>query len=126
MYNHQHTRLEVSILVNHQRISLIKVLIGTQCSVISKSQLSSKALQKSHAAFGGECLNVCGRVAMKYEYKGNVYAGNFEVVDQEVSNILGLPTCVEMNLVQRLDAINNHDTDFLDSYSNVFDELSCI
>jgi len=43
---------------------------------------------------------------MKYEYKGNVYAVNFEIIDQEIPNILGLQACVEMNLVQRLDAIN--------------------
>ena len=31
-----------------------------------------------------------------------------------------------MNLVQRLDAINNNYTDFLDSYSDVFEGLGCI
>ena len=54
-------------------------------------------------AFGGEHLNTCGRVTMKCVYKGNAY--------------------VDMNLVQCLDVIKNHDTDILDSYSDVFEGL---
>ena len=65
---------KVSILVNHQRTSF-KIDTGAQCNVISKRryhQLSSMPLQQSHArlvAFGGERLNACGRVTMKYEHK---------------------------------------------------------
>ena len=122
---------KVSILVNHQRTSF-KIDTGAQCNVISKSryhQLSSLPLQQPHArlvAFGGERLNAWGRVTMKCEHKGNIHAVNFEVINQEIPNILGLQTCVEMNLVQRLDAINNNDTDFLDFYSDVFKGLGCI
>ena len=63
---------------------------------------------------------------MKCEYKGHAYTVSFEVINQDVPNILGLQTCVDMNLVQRLDAIDNHDSDLLDSYSNVFKGLGCI
>ena len=123
--------LKVSILVNHQRTSF-KIDRGAQCNVISKNryhQFSSVPLQKSHArlvAFGGERLKTCGRVTMKCEHKGNSYAVNFEVIDQAVPNILGLQTCVDMNLVQRLDVINNNDTNLLESYSDVFEGLGCI
>ena len=122
---------KVSILVNHQRTSF-KIDTGAQCTVISKSryhQLGSTPLHKSHAklvAFGGKRLNTCGKVTMKCEYKRHTYAIRFEVIDQDVPNILGLQTCVDMNLVQRLDAINSHDTDLLESYSNVFEGLCCI
>ena len=107
---------KVSILVNHQRTSF-KIDTGAQCNVISKSryhQLSSMPLQQSGArlvAFGGEHFNACGRVTMKCEYKGHAYTVSFEVINQDVPNILGLQTCVDMNLVQRLDAIDNHDSD---------------
>ena len=50
----------------------------------------------------------------------------FEVIDQDVSNILGLSTCVELNLVQRLDAINTQTSDIVDLYSDVFEGLGCI
>ena len=121
---------KVSILVNQQRTSF-KIDTGAQCNVISKSryrQLSSVPLQKSHArlvAFGGERLNVSGRVTMRCEHKHKFYNADFEVINQDVPNILGLQTCVQMNLVQRLDAINN-ETDFLTCYSDVFKGLGCI
>ena len=63
---------------------------------------------------------------MKCEHKGNLDVVDFEVIDPEVPNIFGLETCVEMKLVQRLDATNNNDTDFLDSYSDVFEGLGCV
>ena len=50
----------------------------------------------------------------------------FEVIDHDVPNILGLTTCVELNLVQRLDSINTQSNDILDSYSDVFEGLGCI
>ena len=118
---------KVSILVNQQRTSF-KIDTGAQCNVISKSRLSSVPLQKSHArlvAFGGEHLNVSGRVTMRCEHKHKFYNADFEVINQDVPNILGLQTCVQMNLVQCVDAINN-ETDFLTSYSDVFKGLGCI
>ena len=50
----------------------------------------------------------------------------FEVIDHNVPNILGLRTCVELNLVQQLDTINNQTADILDTYSDIFEGLGCI
>ena len=58
--------------------------------------------------------------------KKNIYPVVFEVIDQDVANILGLATCVELKLVQRLDTINTQTADILDSYSDVFERLGCI
>ena len=63
---------------------------------------------------------------MKCEHKRKLYTVDFEVIDQDVPNILGLETCEQMNLVQQLDAISKNDTDFLASYSDVFKGLGCI
>jgi len=79
-------------------------------------------LQKSHArlvAFGGQQLNACGKVRINCQHKGKFYPVVFKVIDQDVPNILGLTTCVELNLVQQLDAMNTQTTtDILDSYSD--------
>ena len=77
-------------------------------------------------AFGGERLNKCGKVTMEFAYKGHTYAISFEVIDQDVPNILGLQTCVNMNLIQCQNAFNSHDTDPLESYRDVFKELGCL
>ena len=94
-----------SILVNHLRNSFT-INTGAQYNIISKSQyhqLSTASLQQWQVVLGGECLNTCGRVTIKCELKGKFYAVNFEVIKQEVQSILGLQTCVAMNLMQHLD-----------------------
>lgn len=122
---------KVTIIVNHQK-TCFKIDTGAQCNAISRQkyhQLSSKPLQKSHVrlvAFGGQRLNACGKVTIDCQHKGNLYPVVFEVIDQDVPNILGLKTCVEMNLVQRLDTINSQTADVLDTYSDVFEGLGCI
>lgn len=76
-------------------------------------------------AFGGQQLNMCGKVTMTCQHKEKCHV-IFEVIDQDVPNILGLKTCVELNLVQQLDTINNQTADILDIYSDVFEGLGCI
>jgi len=122
---------KVKILINGQETSF-KIDTGAQCNVLSMqkyNQLSSRPLQKSHAklvAFGGQRLNTCGKVTIDCQHKGKFCPVIFEVIDHDVPNILGLTTCVELNLVQRLDSINTQSNDILDSYSDVFEGLGCI
>ena len=122
---------KVTLLINHQKMCF-KIDTGAQCNVVSMRkyhQLSSRPLQKSHArlvGFGGQRLNACGKVTMTCHYKGKCHPVIFEVIDQDVPSILDLKTCMELNLVQRLDAINNQTADILDTYSDVFEGLGCI
>ena len=62
---------------------------------------------------------------MKCEHNRKFNNADFQVIDQDVPNILGLQICVQMNQVQRLDTINN-ETGFLALYSDVFKGLGCI
>jgi len=101
------TPRKMSILVNRQRISF-KIDTGTQCNVIFKSryhQLSSLPLHKSDVRLLHSVANACGKITIECEYIGHTHAVSFEVIDQDVPNILGLQTCVNMNLVQHLDAM---------------------
>ena len=122
---------KVTLLINNHRMCF-KIDTGAQCNVISRQkyhQLSSMPLQQSHArlvAFGGQRLNACGKVTMNCRHKGKRHPVVFEVIDHDTPNILGLKTCVELNLVQRMDAIDNHHVDILDRYSDVFEGLGCI
>ena len=122
---------KVTLLVNDQK-TRFKIDTGAQCNVISRHtyhRLDSLPLQKSHArlvAFGGQRLNAYGMAIKNCQHKGKTYPVVFEVIDQDVSNILGLSTCVELNLIQRLDAINTRTSDIVDLYSDVFEGLGCI
>ena len=122
------TDWKVTILLNKQR-TVFKMDTGAQCNVISKqkyNQVSKAPLHQSNArlvTFGGHQLKTCGKAAINCQHRGRQYCVEFEVVDQEVPSILGLKTCTEMKLVQRIDSL---DVDLLDQYSDVFEGLGCI
>ena len=77
-------------------------------------------------AFGRAKLNSCGKATIPCRHKDKQYAVEFEVVDQNVPNILGLKACTEINLIQRVDAIDNQIQDPFSKYSDVFEGLGCI
>jgi len=121
----------VTTLMNHQRTTF-KIDTGTQCNVIPQwlyYQVCKDPLQPSLAslvAFGGQKLHTCGKAKIPCQYKDNNYLVEFEVIDHNVPNILGLTTCTQMNLVQRIDTIGNNHMTLFEQYSDVFKGLGCI
>ena len=109
-----------------------KLDTGAQCNVISKNtydQISSRPLLKSKTklvTFGGHKLKACGKASIACEYKRKFTVVEFEVVKQDVPNVLGLKTCKEMKLVQRIDSIGVKPDDLLDEYKDVFEGLGCV
>ena len=115
-----------------------KIDTGAQCNVIPKQrylQVSKAPLQKSTAnlmAFGGSKLTTCGKAILPCQYNGKKYNIEFEVLDQEIPNILGLPTSVELNLIKRIDTVqeqstpDNSNSEIYEKYKDVFDGLGCI
>ena len=101
----------VTILMNHQRTTF-KIDTGAQCNVIPQwlyHQVCKDPLQPSSAslvAFGGHKLRTCGRAKIPCQHKDDHYLIEFEVIDHDVPNILGLVTCIKMNLVQRIDTVS--------------------
>ena len=120
----------VTILLNQQR-TIFKIDTGAQCNVIPQwkyFQVCKDPLQPSSAnliAFGRQKLCTCGKAKIPCQHNGNHYLIDFEVIDHTIPNILGLVTCIEMNLVQRIDTVNNHVTLF-DQYYDVFEGLGCV
>ena len=80
----------------------------------------------SPVAFGGHNLHTHGKVQLPCQHKDNHYLVEFEVVDHDVSNILGLVTCIGMNLVQRIDTVTNKNTTLFEQYYDVFKGLGCV
>ena len=68
-------------------------------------------------------MDTCGKATINCQHRGREYCIEFEVVDQEVPNILGLKTCTEMKLVLQIDSL---DVNLLDKYSDVFEVLGCM
>ena len=118
----------VTILMNHQRTTF-KIDTGAQCNVIPQwqyHQVCKDPLQPSSAslvAFGGHKLCTCGRAKIPCQHKDAHYLIEFEVIDHDIPNILGLVACIEMDLVQRIDTVSK---DHVTQYYDVFEGLGCI
>ena len=109
-----------------------KLDTGAQRNVISKKtydQISKRPLLKSKTklvTFGGHKVKACSKASIACEYKQKFTVVEFEVVNQNIPNVLGLKTCKEMKLVQRIDSIGVKPDDLLDEYKDVFKGLGCI
>ena len=80
----------------------------------------------SLVVFGGHKLRTCGRAKIPCQHKDVHYLIEFEVIDHNVPNILGLVTCIEMNLVQRIDTVSKDHVMLFEQYYGVFEGLGCI
>ena len=86
-------------------------------------------LQPSSASlvvFGGHKLRTSGEMQLPCQHKDNQYLVKFEAVDHNVPNILGLITCIEMNLVQHIDTVTNKNTTLFEQYCDAFEGLGCV
>ena len=71
-------------------------------------------------------MKACGKATIVCEHKHKFTVVEFEVVKQDVPNVLGLKTCKEMKLVQRIDSVTMKTGNLLDDYKDVFTGLGCI
>ena len=121
----------VTILMNKQKTTF-KIDTGAQCNVIPQwkyYQVCKDPLQPSSTslvAFGGHKLHTCGKATIPCQYKDNQHLVEFEVIDHDVPNILGLVTCMEMNLVQRIDTVGSNHITLFEQYHDVFGGLGCV
>uniref|UniRef100_H3BCC1 Peptidase A2 domain-containing protein n=1 Tax=Latimeria chalumnae TaxID=7897 RepID=H3BCC1_LATCH len=116
-----------------------KVDTGAQCNVISKylcERLSVEKLQKSKAklvSFSGPQIRVVGKITVLAQFKEKFYPVTFQVVDVMVTPVLGLTTCLEMKLVQKMFTLTSDNEDTLEGaerimseYDDVFNGLGCL
>ena len=112
--------------------AVFKIDTDAQCNIIPKwkyQQVCKEPLQISTGnlvAFGGHKLNTSGKAHIQCTYKGHCYDIELEVIDQDIPNILGLHTCIEMNLVQHIDAVADDINEVFEKYSDVFNGLGGI
>ena len=68
---------------------------------------------------------------MLCQYNGKKYKVEFEILDQDVPSVLGLPTAIELNLIKHIytveeQTIPDNNTEFYEKYINVFNGLECV
>ncbi|XP_060083465.1 uncharacterized protein LOC132563689 [Ylistrum balloti] len=110
-----------------------KIDTGAQCNVISKKDyiaaggktVSRKNVKKLYT-LTGERIQTVGRAMVQCEYKNRYYVLDCHVVEQDVTPVIGLLSCQELNLVKKVDAVSTEtkqNTDILKEYSDVFSGL---
>jgi len=69
-----------------------------------------------------------GVATLKINYKGQFNYVDFYIVNYEASVIIGLPTCIKLNLIKRIDYVssgipsNNADSALLMEFADMFQE----
>ena len=92
-----------------------KIDAGAECNVISKKtyeELTKTRLEKSRVqlgAFRGQKLKTIGKFATVCTYQGKYWPIEFQVVNRDVPNVLGLTTCLELNVVKRVLTIDENE-----------------
>ena len=116
----------VSLLINDKNVNF-KIDSGAECNVISKASYQSirqQHLMKSKArliAFGGQKLTPCGKAVLACRYKNKYHAIEFCVVNQNVPNVVGLPTSMDLNLIQHVMELTQ---DIKSEYANILMALA--
>ena len=94
----------------------MKIDTGAQCNIISKAECSKltdirKLLPSKNVltAFAGEKMTSLGIAELKVNYKGQDYSLKCEVVDRNVSNIIGQADSMRLGIVKRVYSVTNDD-----------------
>ena len=113
----------------------MKIDTGSQCNVMSLStykSVSRNPLEKSKTrlvTYSGHKLSTSGKIVLTISYKGKFYPVLFQIVDKNVTTILGSKSSVDMNMVSRIYAVNMQNQsshDIIQEYSEVFEGLGCL
>ena len=107
-------------------LSLTRVLSVMSCPSPHTSEYRAKLSQNPKqlrlVAFGGHRLKSCGKATLLCEHKNKYWPVEFEVLE-DVTNVLGLKTCEELQLVKQVETLSD---DVLGRYADTFTGLGCI
>nr|XP_039259727.1 uncharacterized protein K02A2.6-like [Styela clava] len=110
-----------------------KIDTGADCNVISErifDQLKVKNL-KIHPTsiilkmFDGRKIKPKCKICVPCEHKGFPKHIDIMIVKQDVPSVLGLNACISLNLIKRIDNLQNCNN-VEDAFSNIFDGLGVI
>ena len=113
----------------------VKLDTGAQCNVLPLQvyeQISSKPRKRSKSrlvSYSGHKLDTVGKATLLVSTKDKYVPVEFEIVKNKSTQIFGLKTCLELNLISRLYSLNNKSAtndEILENYSDVFEGLGCL
>ena len=120
------------------RVLRCKIDTGADCSVISMKTLqsvvnaSSIRLTRTKSklrVYDGSRVSVLGTITLQVEYKNTYKLITFNVVDQDLPSVLGIPGIEELGLLQRvftLETEANTNADIMEEFKDVFSGLGTL
>ena len=131
IHNHHQNNWTVSLKIN-QQLGNFKIDSGADCNVMSMNlfntlKLQTKDIIKSKSrlkVYNGSKIHPIGKISVTVEYRAKYSVAEFLVVEQNLPNILGLPSCLDLGLIQRVYATEQENIE--DKYKEVFNGLGDI
>lgn len=108
-----------------------KLDTGAECNVISKRLIGDQRITKSKVkltSYFGHSIRPIGKCVLLCGYKSKFYPLEFQVVDTEVTPVLGLDSCSELELIRRVAKIEEEPVGgkVEERYKEVFHGLGCL
>lgn len=127
---------QIPVVINNLRF-IYKIDSGAQCNVMPVSQFNTLKLSKQILkppnvnlwSYTKNKLEVIGSCRLDCIIKRTKCSIEFFVVDSNTQPILGLPTCVKLNLIQRVDELNINTTQYeqlIQKYRALFKGIGCL
>ena len=119
------------MLIKNHEVTL-KLDIGGQCNVlpyylfkeIGENEIVNSSLKKL-VTFTGEKIRTVGKAMIECEYKDKFHVLEFQVVDHNVIPMLGLQTCQDLYMIQKVECVDNVSSmpNVLNEYPEIFHGL---
>lgn len=117
-------------------VTSCKLDSGAEANVMSKQVFDSlryrPQLRNTESAlfsYGGNRLSTIGVATVRLRHKRRNYHTEFFVVDSNVQTLLGLPSCQQLDVVRRVDAVKSAQTThvaLIDEFADVFTGIGCM
>ncbi|XP_071629550.1 LOW QUALITY PROTEIN: uncharacterized protein [Temnothorax longispinosus] len=120
--------------INEKRMKF-KVDTGAMCNVMSVEHLKSLRLGNIRVkptdtmlkSYTGDKLQVRGVCTISAKKNNRVFKIDFYIVKTNTPAILGLSSCLELNIIKKLESINDSNTyeDLVKEYKKIFSGIGC-
>lgn len=110
--------------------NIISIKIFDELSIPVAQIIPTKTILKSYT---GNVLPILGKCQLKCEYNNENYTVEFYVVSNTAESLLGLRTCIDLNIVSKnepeipINKVTNHNSsDITEWFGDVFSGIGCI
>lgn len=106
------------------------------CNILTKTQLKTVGLSNTKIkptntllrAYTGDKLQVTGVCTLKAKKNNRIYKIDFYVVETKIPVILGLSSCLELEIIEKINNINEENSyaGVLKEYKEIYLGIGCL